>query len=201
MLRCRTPWSGTVSELNDPRRTIGNMLQLGTIESVDLDEATCRVRVGDNLTGDIPFAAARAGELVRIWAPPSVGEQIKLLCPEGDTEAALAGASFFCDAHPAPSNKPLLLIQFKDGTQLSYDPEAHALRIEIAAGGTAEVTAPGGLTITADVTIAGDVAVTGKIAATGQVTSDDDVIGGGKSLKGHKHTGVTAGGGISGAPQ
>lgn len=56
----------------------------------------------------------------------------------------------------------------------------------------------GALTITADpigkVTIVGDVEVQGTITAT------VDVIGGGKSLKTHVHSGVTAGGGNTGQP-
>jgi phage baseplate assembly protein V len=189
-----------MSDLPDPRRIIGNILRLGTIESVDLGEATCRVRVGDNVTGDIPWLAPRAGELVRIWSPPSVGEQCLLFCAEGDTEAGIAVTGLFSDAHPAPSSDPLVMIAFKDGTQLSYDPEAHALKIEIAAGGTAEMVAPGGLTITADTVITGDVQIAGSVEVSETVTASDDVIGGGKSLKSHKHTGVQAGGAQSGPP-
>lgn len=193
--------SGTMSELPDPRRIIGNILRLGTIESVDLAEATCRVRVGDNVTGDIAWLAPRAGELVRIWSPPSAGEQCLLFCAEGDTEAGIALVGLFSDAHPAPSSDPLVLVEFKDGSRFSYDPETHALKIQLAAGGSGEIEAPGGLTLAADVTIDGDVAISGKLDATGKVTSDDDVVGGGKSLKSHKHTGVVAGAAISGPPQ
>mgnify|MGYP007125467811 FL=1 len=44
-------------------------------------------------------------------------------------------------------------------------------------------------------TINGDVAVQGKL------TASEDVIADGKSLKSHKHLGVTTGSGVSGAPQ
>lgn len=184
-----------MNELADPRRTIGNVLQLGTVETVDLVEATCRVRVGDNLTGDIPFSTPRASSQVQIWAPPAIGEQVELRCPEGDMEAAIVGGSLFSDAVPHPSSEPLVMIAFADGTRISYDPQAHALKIQLGAGGSAELIAPGGVRIVSDVTI------TGTLKATGTITSDDDVIGGGKSLKSHKHTGVQAGGAVSGAPQ
>jgi phage baseplate assembly protein gpV len=53
----------------------------------------------------------------------------------------------------------------------------HALTAILPAGATAAIDAPGGLTIRGDVTI------------EGKLTASDDVIGGGKSLKGHSHPG------------
>lgn len=40
----------------------------------------------------------------------------------------------------------------------------------------------------------------GSIHTSGTITGDADVVGGGKSLKTHIHSGVTAGGGVSGPP-
>jgi phage baseplate assembly protein V len=193
--------SGTMSALADPRRTIGNILQLGTIEQIDLAEATCRVRVGDIVTGDIPWATGGAGQMLRVWSPPSIGEQCMLLCPEGDEEGGIAVLGIFSEAHPAPSSDPLVLLEFKDGSRFSYDPEGHALKIELAGDATAMLAAPGGLKITADIEVEGDISLQGKLDATDKITSSADVIGGGKSLKDHKHTGVAAGGTVSGPPQ
>ena len=186
--------SCTVSDLNDPRRLIGNLMRLGTIESLDLAESTVRVRVGEIVTGDIPFAAPRAGA-VRIWAPPSIGEQVLLFCPEGDIEAGIILGALFCDAHPAPANDATCLIDFPDGTRITYDPAGHKLTIAIGEGGSAEITAPGGLTLNADVTL------NGKLDATDKITSTEDVLAAGKSLKSHKHLAVQPGTGVSGAPQ
>jgi len=183
-----------VSDLNDPRRLIGNLMRLGTIDSIDLAQGTVRVRVGGLLTGDIPFAAPRAGA-VRIWSPPSAGEQVLLFCPEGDIEAGIILGALYSDAHPAPGSDGTFLIDFADGTRISYDPEAHKLAIALGEGGAAEITAPGGLTLNADVTL------NGKLDATGQITSADDVVASGKSLTKHKHLQVQPGSGVSGAPQ
>ncbi|WP_313539748.1 phage baseplate assembly protein V [Sphingomonas sp.] len=183
-----------MSDLNDPRRLIGNLMRLGTIETLDLAQGTVRVRVGEIVTGDIPFAASRAGA-VRIWSPPSLGEQVLLFCPEGDVEAGIILGALFCDAHPAPTSDGTFLIDFADGTRISYDPQAHKLAITLSASGAAEITAPGGLTLNADVKL------NGKLDATAKITSADDVVGGGKSLKGHKHLQVQPGSGVSGLPQ
>lgn len=186
--------SGTVSDLNDPRRLIGNLMRLGTIERVDLAQGTVRVRVGDILTDDLPFAAPRAGAL-RIWAPPSVDEQVVLFCPEGDVAAGVILGALFSDAHPAPAGNATCLIDFPDGTRISYDPQGHKLSVAIGAGGTAEISAPGGLTLNADVTL------NGKLDASGKITSADDVVAAGKSLTGHRHPQVQPGSGISGTAQ
>jgi hypothetical protein len=42
--------------------------------------------------------------------------------------------------------------------------------------------------------------ITGSLNATGTVTGQADVVGGGKSLKTHTHSGVTTGSGNSGPP-
>lgn len=178
----------------DPQKLIGDTLRLGTIDTVDLAQATCRVRVGDIVTGDIPWFAARAGA-TRTWSPPSIGEQVLLICPEGDEEAGLALPGIFSDANPAPSTKDLHLVLFKDGALISYDPASHELVARLPAGGKLLVNAPAG------VSIVGPVSIDGALTCTKTITADQDVIGGGKSLKDHVHTKVQAGAAVSGPPQ
>lgn len=189
-----------MNDLPDPRRVIGNIIQIGTIETVDLAEATCRVRVGDTVTGDICWIVQRAGK-TRTWSPPSVGEQCLLICPEGDTDGALALLGIFSDANPAPSTEAIDLIRFDDGALISYDAATHLLVAQLPDGGKVQIDAPGGVKITGPVEIIGAVKIAGDVDINGKATASDDVVGGGKSLKSHKHTGVTAGGGVSGLPQ
>lgn len=63
-------------------------------------------------------------------------------------------------------------------------------------GQIVNVTAPGGMTITTPT-----LHITGNVNCDKTVTATTDVLGGGKSLKSHIHTGVTSGGGTSGPPQ
>ncbi|MEG3166626.1 phage baseplate assembly protein V [Sphingomonas sp. LB3N6] len=189
-----------MNALPDPRRIIGNIVRIGTIESVDLADATCRVRVGEIVTGDVCWIVQRAGN-TRIWSPPTVGEQCLLICPEGDTDGGVAILGLFSDAMPAPSSDDIDLIRFGDGAILSYDTTAHLLVAHLPAGGRVQIDAPGGVTITGPVSITGAVTITGDVDIAGKATASDDVIGAGKSLKSHKHLGVTAGGGVSGLPQ
>jgi len=184
----------------DPHQLAGDMLRLGTVESVDLAGVHCRVRVGEIVTGDIPWLSPAAGA-TRIWCPPSVGEQVLLICPDGDEEAGIVLAGLYSDAHPAPADTAIFHAAFADGAALGYDPIGHILSVTLPAGGTATVDAPGGLTINGPVTLNGPVTINDNVDVTGKVTASDDVIGGGKSLKGHIHKGVQTGGGVSGPPQ
>lgn len=177
----------------DLQRLLGDLAREGTVVSVDHASGTCRVAIGALVTGDIPWLAHRAGE-TRLWSPPSIGEQVAVLAPEADTARAIVIGSLSSDANPAPAGDASIALVFGDGARLSYDPDAHRLEIALPAGATVRIDAESAH-IAADVTIDGDVDVQGTITASA------DVVGAGKSLKGHKHTGVQTGGGISGAPQ
>ena len=59
--------------------------------------------------------------------------------------------------------------------------------------GTAEITVT-------TLTINGNIVHTGDQDSTGTITATTDVVGGGKSLLTHTHSGVTTGGGTSGPP-
>ncbi|VXC79849.1 phage baseplate assembly protein V [Sphingomonas sp. 8AM] len=183
-----------MTAISDPRRLAGNLIQLGTIDHVDLAAATCRVRVGEIETGDLPWLAARAGT-TRIWSAPSVGEQCLLLCPEGDMEGGIVLPGLFSDANPAPATAALDLIRFSDGAELSYDAAGAGLKLTLPGGRPLTIVAPAGISLN------GPVKVDGKLDCTDTITAATDVVGGGKSLKDHIHTKVQAGGAVSGPPQ
>lgn len=187
-----------VAAMADPadiQRLVGDLLREGLVVSVNHANASCTVQLADDLTtGDIPWLAARVGS-TRSWSPPSVGEQVLVLCPEGDTERAIVAGSLGSDANPHLGADASTRLDFEDGASIVYDPAAHVLTATLPAGGTAELHAPAGIKLVGPVRIEGDVDLQGTLTASA------DVVGAGKSLKGHKHTGVSTGSGISGAPQ
>lgn len=211
---------------NETDRRIGDVARFGRVTSVDLAGGLCTVACGDIESGPIPWIAGRAGS-TRVWSPPTVGEQVMLLCEDGDLGLGAALLGVFSNASPAPADADIFHAEFEDEAVISYDPSAHALKVILPAGATVEITAPGGLTINAEdgvtvnaaqgatinadagvtiaaagggVAITGDVTVDGKIDATGDVTTTADVKAGPISLKTHKTLGVTTGGGTSGLP-
>lgn len=174
------------------------IVRLATVVSVDLAEARCTVQIGDeegddSISPPVRWSALRCGK-TRIWSPPSVGEQGELHCPDGEIENAVFYPGIVCDAFPPVGNSLTEMIEWEDGSRITYDPQAHAFEISLSDGATARIIAPGGLTIDANLTINGDIDLQGKM------TASDDVIASGKSLKSHKHGQVMAGAAQSGTP-
>ena len=168
----------------------GELIRFGSVASVDLAAARCTVRVGDLESGPIRWIENRAGA-TRTWSPPSVGEQVVLLCPDGELEAGIALRGAVCEAFGPPGSSLRELIRFKDGAEIAYDPETHFLEAVLPAGATTAIVSPGGISIDAGeggVHIRGDVAVDGDVVATGI------------SLVQHRHGGVSAGTSQTGAP-
>jgi len=165
------------------------LIRLGKVASVDLAGARCTVTIDDDAeTPPLPWIE-RAMGATRTWSPPAVGEQVVVICPAGEIAAAIVLRGIPSDQFAAPGNTARELIRFADGAEIAYDPESHELEAVLPGGATMMLVADGGITITGDITL------TGKLTATG------DVIADGKSLKGHTHSGVQAGGASTGAPQ
>ena len=176
------------------------LIRLGTILEVDLAAARCVVRFGNPddpdggaRTPPIRWLALRAGE-TRAWSPPSVGEQVLLLTPDGQLGAAVALAGMVQDAFPPPGNSSRELLRFADGAEIAYDPRSHRLEAILPAGGTATIEAPGGITLR------GDVAIEGELTVSQSVIAEGDVTGGSVSLKDHRHSQVKSGAELSGKP-
>ena len=183
-----------MARTTDPEQISGELLQLGTVASVDHGAGTCTVDLGELVTGDLPWLAARAGA-VMIWSPPSVGEQCAVLVPEGDLANGLVLLGLYSDACPPPSTDPdVVHAEMPDGAVFAYNHATHALTVALPAGGTAAIDAPGGTTWNGPVTFNDALTVNAK------VTVSDDVVAAGVSLKGHKHAGVQAGSAQTGAP-
>jgi len=183
-----------VKEEEDIPADLSELIRLGTIASVDLAARRCTVLYGDEddedggaTTPPIRWFAPRAGD-TRVYSPPSVGEQVMLLCPDGQLAAAVALLGIESDQFPLPGNGLAEVTEYKDGARIGYDPETHALIAILPGGATALIEATGGLTIKGDVTI------------EGKLTASDDVLAGSVSLKNHKHGLVQAGTAQSGVP-
>lgn len=179
---------------------VGELLRYGTVDSVDHATGKMVVRVGELLTAPVRWFHGASGA-TSSWSPPSIGEQVMLLAPEGDIAGAIALRGVHSDAHPPAGNSARELVRFADGAVVAYDPDGHKLEAVLPAGAIVSIVAPGGVTIEADVRIKGDVEVEGRIHATGDVSSDGDVKAGSISLRHHKHLQVATGTAVSGEPQ
>ena len=188
-------------------RRLENLLRLGTVASVDHAAARCVVHSGALDTTPLPWIAARAGD-ARTWWAPSVGEQVLLLCPGGDPANGIALPALYSTAQPRPEGGDTAHVSvYPDGARIAYDPATHRLDATLPSGGKAYLTAPGGLSIAADTVITGTLKVTdaaqfgAAVDVAAKLTAQTDVIGGGISLKNHKHRDTQPGGGTTGVPQ
>lgn len=204
----------------DANRRLENIVRFGTIKTINPSKPIPRVIVnlGDIETPEIRCLNIRSGA-DSTWDMPSENEECVVISPCGDigpTSFVLYG--FYNDDHPAPSddlNKKIRM--FADGCVIAYDIAAHHLSAVLPAGGTAVLTADGGVTVNGDTTINGNLQVNGSTAMTGNNTvggsqlvqgsshssgtfsSDGDVTASGISLTGHTHPGDS--GGTTGGPQ
>lgn len=204
----------------DANRRLENIVRFGTIKTINPSKPIPRVIVnlGDIETPEIRCLNIRSGDDAT-WDMPSINEECVVISPCGDigpTSFVLYG--FYNDDHPAPSddlNKKIRM--FADGCVIAYDVAAHHLSAVLPSGGTAVLTADGGVTVNGDTTINGNLQVNGSTAMTGNNTvggsqlvqgsshssgtfsSGGDVTASGISLTGHTHPGDS--GGTTGGPQ
>jgi phage baseplate assembly protein V len=204
----------------DANRRLENIVRFGTVKTINPSKPIPRVIVnlGDIETPEIRCLNIRSGDDAT-WDMPSINEECVVISPCGDigpTSFVLYG--FYNDDHPAPSddlNKKIRM--FADGCVIAYDVAAHHLSAVLPSGGTAVLTADGGVTVNGDTTINGNLQVNGSTAMTGNNTvggsqlvqgsshssgtfsSDGDVTANGISLTSHTHPGDS--GGTTGGPQ
>jgi len=177
---------------SDQDRLISGLARIGVVDSVDLDAALAVVRFSADLTSPPLQWLGRAGK-VALWAPPSPGEQVLVICPEGDLEQGVVLGSLFSDANPAVASALAYVLEYLEGAALTYDPETHDVTLDVP--GKVTLKAGGGFLLEGDLVLKGDVDLQGRLQSTG------DVVAGDISLKSHRHGGVDAGTSLSGGPQ
>ncbi|EPB4280358.1 TPA: phage baseplate assembly protein V, partial [Yersinia enterocolitica] len=107
-----------------------NLIRIGTVAEVDLDQALCRVATGDNITGWLNWLTLRAGQS-RSWWAPSEGEQVLILSLGGELDTAFVLPGIFSDDFPPPSaSADGLYLAFPDGATLHYEPESGELQAD-----------------------------------------------------------------------
>ena len=170
--------------LGEMQRQLSKCLTVGIVSEIKGHEV--RVTIGRNTTPFIPCSTLRAGG-IKIYAMPSLGEQVIVLSPGGSYENAIVGHSLFCDAYEEPK---------EGGGDLLL--EAHGTTIKVSAEGVT-ITATK-TRIMGDVEVSGEVSVTGQIKAQGEIASTADVVAAGISLKTHVHGGVLPGPSVTSPP-
>ncbi|MEZ0582549.1 phage baseplate assembly protein V [Erwinia sp. STN24] len=187
-------------------RLLRNLIRIGTVSAVNLDDGLCRVDTGNNTTNWLHWLAARAGR-TRSWNAPSVGEQVLVLCLGGELDTGFILPGVFSDDHPAPSaSADALHWSFPDGAVIEYEPASGALKATgiqtatIQAAVKIMLDSPevecSALLKTATLEVTGGGTMKGDVQHSGGSFSSNGVI-----VHSHKHGGVKSGGDTSGGPQ
>lgn len=182
----------THTQITEILRLLRNLIRIGTVAEVDLDQALCRVATGDNTTGWLNWLTLRAGQS-RSWWAPSEGEQVLILSLGGELDTAFVLPGIFSDDFPPPSaSADGLYIAFPDGATLHYEPDSGELWADgiktavINASESVNATAPN-ITCTASVKILLD---TPEVECTNNLTTATlNVKKGGKMSGNIEHSG------------
>lgn len=118
-------------------RRIGGMVRPGVIVEADYPSARYRIASGRLTSGWVPMLTGRAGSGCRTWDPPSIGEQVVMLSPGGDTARGLIlPGSIYQSGQPAPGDRETLhKTEYGDGTKITLDRETSEYTIELPASG------------------------------------------------------------------
>lgn len=199
-------------------RRIANLIRCGRVHEVrHARPPRVRVATGDLVTGWLPWVERRAGT-TRSWNPPTQGEQVVVLCPEGDLSAGIVMYGLESQDHPAPSDNPDEWVEdFPDGARITYNHVSGALTARGIKSGAVEASET--LTLTCpDIKLDGNVTVTGLFTyqagmsgknggvngtkITGDLVHDQgELSSNGVVLHTHVHSGVQGGSSESGGPK
>jgi phage baseplate assembly protein V len=158
----------------DERRS-ASMVRVGRVVSVDPAKARARVSFGgETESAELPFMAMRAGA-ARVWAPPTVGEQVWVLAESGETAQGVILGAAFQDGIPQPSGAGEAVEVHLGESRLVVGPDS----IVLAVSGVAVTISAAGLSVSG-----------GAVDHNGTNIGDT-----------HVHSGIEAGPDKTGAPE
>ena len=178
----------------DLEQRVKGMARHGTVAEVDPGGARVRLKIGETdtgpvLTGWIPYSQT-AGAM-KVHSPPSVGQQMTAMSPNGDLRQATAIPLGWSDAEASPS-------EAGDQHVLTFGTVTITVTgdgVEVQTGSTVQITAGSEVVMTGG-GVEARLSGSGFAVTGGQVTHNGTDIG-----DTHTHSGITAGPSRTGNPQ
>jgi len=168
------------------RRLINNIVCFGTVsqtKSAD-GKALVRIKVMERETDFLPVVSF-SNSFKKHFIPVRVGEQVVMFSPFGEANGGFILRSIFNKSakEPALANEHTEVMEYEDGTVISYDTKAKELKINASDKITiickaATVTADT-VVITATTTNNGDVTINGNLTVSGDIGADGNISSGG----------------------
>jgi phage baseplate assembly protein V len=136
-------------DTNEIQRRISNLIRKGVV--IDVSHAAtppkCQVSMGELVSNWLPWLTPAAGR-TREWNPPTVGEQVLVLCPSGDPAQGYVLHGLFSEENWPPSFDPNTHARrYPDDARIEYDHESHSLSASLPSGATVTIVAPGSVNI------------------------------------------------------
>ncbi|OIX91497.1 baseplate assembly protein [Serratia fonticola] len=184
----------TLESLSELARTVRNLIRIGVVVDVDIDEGRCRIQTGGNTTDWLNWLTCRAGRS-RTWWAPSIGEQVLVLALGGELDTAFVLPGVYSDDFPSPSaSADAFHISFPDGAVIEYEPETGALTVTGIK--TANMTASESVTVTVPVVTVNAsqkiTLATPEVVCTNKLTTGTLEVQKGGEMKGNiSHSGGT----------
>ena len=186
-------------------RAAGNRhgILAGVVTSYDPTRyaAKCTLQPDSLNTGWLPVAAHWIGNGWGMFSPPSPGDQVNVEFIDGDIGAGTVTSRIWDlnnQTLVVPAGEWWLVHKSGQFIKLTNDGK---LTLDDAHGATFQLDGAGNIIVTANqLTVNGPMHVTGNVQVDQTLTASTDVIGGGKSLKTHTHSGVQSGGSSTGPP-
>lgn len=177
--------------------------RIGQITSFDPNRwaVKCTLQPDMVKTGWLPLASAWVGNGWGMFAAPAIGQTIEVSFIEGAFDAGTAELRLFTTAdQPLPAPAGEFWLVHKNGQFLKLTNDGR-LTVSDGQGATLYLDGSGKIVSGANQwTHTGPVHFTDNVQVDKTLTANTDVIGGGKSLKSHEHSGVQSGGSNTGPP-
>ena len=174
-------------EVTECHRLIANLVRIGRVLEVDVEQPQARVAIGTLKTAWLPLLCLRAGSDQQWW-PVDVDEQVLVLSTSGDlTQGVIIGALHQARFPANTKTTDIHCCSYSDGAVMEYNKTTHCLNITLPLGAN--------VNITADVLINGNITATGNISdATGSMQADREIY------NRHQHAGVSSGSSSTSTP-
>lgn len=120
----------------DTERRFGNLIQYGRICEVQPENGLCRVELSPTRVSPlVPWLMSRCGFDKEFWHP-DLGEQAIFFSPFGDGSDGFVLTGIMSDSMPLPSGarEGFYIKEFKDGTRIEIDRNAHTVKIKDSFG-------------------------------------------------------------------
>lgn len=161
------------AQIADLRRQMSAMNRMGVVESVDPAKGTVILSLGEGFSSP-PIPYSQIGGALSVHAPPSPGQQMLLLSPNGDARSGIAMPATFGGSNASPGSDSASNVLTFGGVTITLTGDG----VQFICGGATVVIGSDGVTVTG-----------------GQVTHNGKNIG-----HDHTHSGVMSGPGNTGTP-